>query len=529
MPTIGPITVDSVVTNIRECMIKPREKITQPPPRRGVSIVMDETKIEQRPMYFKRTNSVGGTCHLHTSASQVVLSSFAGGMSILRALKRGAIHYGKEISVAAASCFGDKRLYPLIVAPTCKLETADDMGTLFQTIIQGWEDANAHNLVGPLWSFATDGDSTRCAAGYNLFVQHPLGESSQLYWLLHDLDGLNLLTGKNHVTLDFDFKHIFKRKLVFTKGALFLPFGYSGFSTLLRSKKGMVMNNGQIVNRILLGRYFSLLSGVDADKIKMLLYPQDPQNVPCAVELLQTTIRLCDLTPPGHVTPTIIVDMDAFSLLAELLESVLLPFTNVEMSLTEQIQSLSKYAHLSFTLFRSHRDSLMSNQLYGDSQTMVKNCVFCVAKQKLFDDSQPFYVFQLGTDRLEIFFGCVRMLGSHDSTMNYRQAIERFGHAVDIDCVLEEHPEWDTGARRLKMTRVEHVDHLNAESWKGNLLVCNIDLEKAWKTGGDTAVKVLEASQVPADSYNYTNLFVGTVDTLRPWGYSYPGVSTDVD
>lgn len=290
------------------------------------------------------------------------------------------------------------------------------------------------------------------------------------------------------------------------------------------------MNNGRIVNRTLLGRYFSLLPGINADKIRTLLYPQDPQNVPCAVELLQTVIKLRGLMYPDSVTPTIAADMDAFCLLAELLESILAPFTNVELSLTDQVQSLAKYAHLSFTLFRSHRDGLMSNQLYGDSQTMVKNCIFCIAKQKLLDDSRPFYIFRLGTDRLETFFGRVRMLGSHDCTMNYRQAIERFGHAVDVDCILEDHPEWDTGSRRLKMTRVEHVDHLNAESWKGSLVVHEVDLLGAWLTGRDAAVKVLEASQLPRESFDYTNLFTGTVDTLRPWGgNSYPGVSTDVD
>jgi hypothetical protein len=174
---------------------------------------MDETKIEQHPMYFKRSNSVGGLCHLHTSATQVILLSFSARTSILNALKRGSIHYGKEISVAAVNICDDKRLYPLIVAPTCKLETADDMSRLFKVIIQGWNNANANNLVGPLWLFATDGDATRHSLGYSLFVQQPLRESSQLYWLLCDLHGLNLLTGQDEITLDFDFKHIFKHTL----------------------------------------------------------------------------------------------------------------------------------------------------------------------------------------------------------------------------------------------------------------------------------------------------------------------------
>ena len=77
---------------------------------------------------------------------------------------------------------------------------------------------------------------------------------------------------------------------------------------------------------------------------------------------------------------------------------------------------------------------------------------------------------------------------------------------------------------------MEHVDHLNAKSWLGTLVVHDVDLQNAWNAGCDAAVKVLEASQLPKESFNYTTIFVGTVDTLWPWGgNSYPGVSTDVD
>jgi hypothetical protein len=57
-----------------------------------------------------------------------------------------------------------------------------------------------------------------------------------------------------------------------------------------------------------------------------------------------------------------------------------------------------------------------------------------------------------------------------------------------------------------------------------------VDLCSAWYAGCNAAIQVLEASQLPRESFDYTNLFMGTVDTLRPWGgNSYPGVSTDVD
>ena len=69
-------------------------------------------------------------------------------------------------------------------------------------------------------------------------------------------------------------------------------------------------------------------------------------------------------------------DIDALRLLGAVIKSILEPFINTEMSLTEQITSLATFSHLSFTLFRVSRTQFMSNQLYGDAQTMVKNAMF---------------------------------------------------------------------------------------------------------------------------------------------------------
>jgi len=81
------------------------------------------------------------------------------------------------------------------------------------------------------------------------------------------------------------------------------------------------------------------------------------------------------------VTPAVAADLDAFHLLAKLIEAILLPFMDMKASLSDQVKSLLKYAHLAFALFQAHQDSLMSNQLYGDTQTMIKNIMFCIAKQ----------------------------------------------------------------------------------------------------------------------------------------------------
>jgi len=66
--------------------------------------------------------------------------------------------------------------------------------------------------VSPIWSLVTDGDATRRAAGHRLFVKFPLPPESSLYGTLVNLQGLNLFTGEGEITLDFDFKHVFKCK-----------------------------------------------------------------------------------------------------------------------------------------------------------------------------------------------------------------------------------------------------------------------------------------------------------------------------
>jgi hypothetical protein len=53
----------------------------------------------------------------------------------------------------------------------------------------------------------------------------------------------------------------------------------------------------------------------------------------------------------------------------------------------------------------------MSNQFYGDSQVMVKNTYFYLAKQILMNPSLPVLLMLSGDDRLENIFDRVRMQG----------------------------------------------------------------------------------------------------------------------
>ena len=76
------------------------------------------------------------------------------------------------------------------------------------------------------------------------------------------------------------------------------------------------------------------------------------------------------------------------------------PFTNPHMSLAEQLTLLSKYTHAAFAFYTKHTTSFMASALYADSQAVVKDVFFCVAKQQTLDPTANFYIIHCGTDRL---------------------------------------------------------------------------------------------------------------------------------
>ncbi|KAJ6563762.1 hypothetical protein B0H10DRAFT_1843407, partial [Mycena sp. CBHHK59/15] len=113
------------------------------------------------------------------------------------------------------------------------------------------------------------------------------------------------------------------------------------------------------------------------------------------------------------------------------------------LSLSEQVTRLAKYAHLIVPIFCHHRTSFMPNQLYADSQTMVKNVVFCVAKQKLLDRSQKcdskFHLCQCGDDRLEVSFSearCQTHSRNHDSL----ELADKLSVTADIQEIMIKYP-----------------------------------------------------------------------------------------
>jgi hypothetical protein len=110
-----------------------------------------------------------------------------------------------------------------------------------------------------------------------------------------------------------------------------------------------------VINRVIITQALEHLPGETKESVAILVDPADHQNVPRAYKLIKASISLgaddtdprsTDITPSEHNTKR------AFSLAGEMWKSLLDPFTDGSLSLSEQLRSLSKFAHLAFVFYR---------------------------------------------------------------------------------------------------------------------------------------------------------------------------------
>jgi hypothetical protein len=82
------------------------------------------------------------------------------------------------------------------------------------------------------------------------------------------------------------------------------------------------------------------------------------------------------------------------------------------------------------------------------------------------------------------------MVGS-DTNADQLQLANRIDSAVICTNILAEHPDWERGPRRLRLSAWQEVagdvsaniDHIGPGSWKGDVHVKNIVLMTSWKNG----------------------------------------------
>lgn len=177
-------------------------------------------------------------------------------------------------------------------------------------------------------------------------------------------------------------------------------------------------------------------------------------------------------------------------------------------------------AHLLLILFRAHRTSFMTGQLYHDTQAMIRALFYCVLQAQQHCPSEPMFLWQVGTDGLENLFALVRTM-THASNVDAKELADRLGAAVALEEIYNKHPDWTKVSRRLNGT----LDHMNVVTWEkggppGNCDVRGVDVGACWKGGRADATMVLRRHSDYTDVSQETFEDLGNEDItmFQPFG-----------
>ena len=252
-------------------------------------------------------------------------------------------------------------------------------------------------------------------------------------------------------------------------------------------------------------------------KARQLLDPADKQNVPKAVTLLQTICGLHKFSL-NLLLPSEQVDLRRFHFLGEVLSSFLLPFVDLSVSLDQQIISLVKYAHLICACWTRHRNSFMSGALYTDSQVIIKNIIFLLAKQQVLNETKDFYIILNGTDCLEQVFSNAQTQ-DHSRNFDMLQLSQKLATASTINNIFLQNPGLDCGHTQLSLAGASSVDHVNPKSCTGNLVSGSVNIQASWVHGQKEANLILKHYFGEDAAIEFNQLFSDpTKDLLRPSG-----------
>ncbi|KAF8259666.1 hypothetical protein EI94DRAFT_1773898 [Lactarius quietus] len=410
----------------------------------GYVLMIDEIKVEERLRWDPSTNTILGLCHEHTEHVGLEFCSLSDLSALVHGILCGEIHHANN-----KQAWGSR---PFLITGTCKQEDSKRHVQLISTVIGACNDKRSALTA--------------------LTHVRPLDPDSELFTLLGKLRLMNLLVGDNDITADKDPKHVMKRCRNFT------------------ICKSGVMINGFVVTPALL-RFHLQANNVPSHCIAYLLNPTDRQDVPLCYTLMK---EIWSLPPPALTDkPGFVAARGALCMLGSLFRHLVLPFVQVSLSLHEQLVHLSAAAHLVTYLFVTNdaRSKAMPSLTFKDLILLVKNAYFCVATAKIHAPDSCFYLILNGTDRLESTFGIVRSMVGNDANADVLTLGYHLSHAVECLNILSEHPTWDHGLRRLHLRGIEDgngdvlskSDHINPESWEGNVNVRNVTLVTTWNLG----------------------------------------------
>lgn len=237
-----------------------------------------------------------------------------------------------------------------------------------------------------------------------------------------------------------------------------------------------------------------------ADTVHRLLNPKDAQDVPRAIKLMKGIISIRSILSSDD--PQENTELNALKLSGYVLESILEPYINLDLSLEERLEHLRCHAHLLCDFFINDRHEFIPNL---DTQALIKSTFLSVAKQQRLDIDGKFDITDTGDDDIEKEFGIVlREDSKHRAGFNYKQGLEYIGHANDIRQIYTRHPHLEPSQRRLNVKREEHMDHIGRKRRRGDIHVRPFVVVRALKQGTERCLRILRNhSMLPPSSYEF--------------------------
>lgn len=374
--------------------------------------------------------------------------------------------------------------HPFVISGSCKREDVLSQQTLLDTAATVLR-ARKDDIGGRLYCITLDGDARRRRATAAITLIADLDPNDPIRKKLGELRLFNYKCGHDAVTSDIEYKHLFKRFR----------------SALIRAAGCQI--NGRLINQEILRRHLQS-TGLDHNHIEVIISPSDKQDVKLMYDLLSAIAVLPDAIPADR--PSIHNTRKALQLLGKFYAHLLEAYTNINLSLRQQLQHLSAAAHLILAIYSCDKGNSMPLQTYFDMMTTIKNVFFCVAKTQVDDPHGSFWIILIGTDTLERLFGKIRTMIGSDSNCDHLQLGNRCESAAICTQILAENPTWEAAPRRLtlKTWRDEagdlsaQVDHINPKTWKGDVKVQGVVILTCWEDGRRTATAELSALGYPA-------------------------------
>jgi len=492
----------------------------QPPlnPEIGQVLMMDGVALEEACRFDLKRNCILGLCREHAGQTKLTVDDANDIDRVSKALFQDqSIHHGKDGTVVGIAPITGKKDYfpaPLVLSASCKTEKGSDMAKWIPEFLESYRNnPDGARRHGPIYTVATDGESSFRNLRFQIGLTELLSPTSSMGQIIYQLSGMNCRTGANGLLTTCDPKHIIKR-----------------FATMIRSPSGIQIGESHISTGMIRDALLQLDS-MPPQKVDQLLHPADKQNVPKAVNLLQS---LHDLREKEHtLNPSIKHRIRQVVFLSKALGFFLFPFIDVQMSLSEQICNLSAYTHIMTAMYRRHRTSFLTSALFADSQAIVKNIFFTIARLQTLNPSLEYFILFEGTDRLEGVFSNVRTQ-DHARNFDILQLAQKLSIGAEINAVFQRNPDLDRGHIRRNLVNLRGLDHINPASWKGDAVVGHVDIVMEYLRGRDVANDLLVEYFGEPARVNFNTLFSPSaasapkIDHLRPFG-RYIGSRAEVD